>query len=248
VSVATWNIEINDSSQTHARVAIDNLLAIGPTPQIIAIQEAYANLFNVYIDELNRQTGQTWQGVFASHCAPGDWTGSSCQNSWYQGVGIFTTYNITGSSATLFPYADCWTSARAGLRAAVNVNGTTVQVFTTHLQTGGCTNDMQARYNSIAKLKSWASGYSVPQLVAGDFNADPDQIASSLGMAPNFVDSWSVVGSGRGFSCSAPNPTMKLDYWFSDAGGRAQPLSSQVVYGTGSVSDHYPVQTTFVIR
>jgi endonuclease/exonuclease/phosphatase family metal-dependent hydrolase len=41
---------------------------------------------------------------------------------------------------------------------------------------------------------------------------------------------------------------MKIDYWFSDAGGRAQPVSSQVIYGTGSISDHYPVQTTFVIR
>jgi hypothetical protein len=41
---------------------------------------------------------------------------------------------------------------------------------------------------------------------------------------------------------------MKLDYWFADAGGRAQAQSTQVYYGSGSISDHLPVQTTFVIR
>jgi endonuclease/exonuclease/phosphatase family metal-dependent hydrolase len=215
---------------------------------VIAIQEAYASLFNVYIDELNRQTGQTWRGVFATHCPPGAWNGSSCTSGWSEGVGIFTTFDITGSSSTLFPFTDCWTSARAAVRASLNVNGTTVQVIATHLQTGGCTDSRAARYNSMARLKSWASGFSTPQLVAGDFNADPDQIDIDAGMGGQFVDSWSVVGSGRGFTAFAPNPTMKIDYWFSDSGGRAQPTSSQVVYSTGSVSDHFPVQTTFVIR
>jgi endonuclease/exonuclease/phosphatase family metal-dependent hydrolase len=41
---------------------------------------------------------------------------------------------------------------------------------------------------------------------------------------------------------------MKLDYWFSDAGGRAQPTQSYVVNGPQSVSDHYPIQATFVIH
>jgi endonuclease/exonuclease/phosphatase family metal-dependent hydrolase len=146
LSVATWNIQINDSSETHARVAMDTLLAIGPRPDVIVIQEAYANWVSTYIDELQRQTGRTWYGVFATHCQPGAWNGSACTSTWYQGIGIFSTYSIVDSSSKLFPFADCWTSARAGLRAGINVNGVVVQVFTTHLQTGGCTNDAQSRY------------------------------------------------------------------------------------------------------
>jgi endonuclease/exonuclease/phosphatase family metal-dependent hydrolase len=245
--VAEWNIEIDDGSDAHARQAMDTLLAIGPQPQVIVIVEAWQNLFGTYIDELQRQTGRTWYGAFATHCAAGTWNGSGCA-SWYQGVGIFSIYPISSSSTTYFPYADCWTAARAGLRAALNVNGTPVQVFTTHLQTGGCANDQQSRYNSIRDLKAWASNFSQPQLVAGDFNADPDQIDSSSGMPPNFLDSWSAVGSGSRFTAFAPSPTMKLDYWFSDAGGRAQPAQSYVVSGSQSVSDHYPLQATFVIR
>jgi endonuclease/exonuclease/phosphatase family metal-dependent hydrolase len=245
--VAEWNIQINDGSDAHARAAMDGLLAIGPQPQVIVIAEAWQNLFGTYIDELQRQTGRTWYGAFGTHCAAGTWNGSGCA-SWYQGVGIFSIYPISSTSTTYFPYADCWTAARVGLRAALNVNGTTVQAFAMHLQTGGCANDAQSRYNSISDFKVWASNFSQPQLVAGDFNADPDQIDSSSGMSPNFVDSWSAVGTGSRFTAFAPTPTMKLDYWFSDAGGRAQPTQSYVVNGPQSVSDHYPISATFVVR
>jgi endonuclease/exonuclease/phosphatase family metal-dependent hydrolase len=67
-------------------------------------------------------------------------------------------------------------------------------------------------------------------------------------MLPAFNDTWAQVGVGRGFSALGGTPTMKLDYWFTDAGGRAQAVSTQVIYGTGSASDHFPVQTTFTIR
>jgi endonuclease/exonuclease/phosphatase family metal-dependent hydrolase len=226
---------------------MDMLLASGPQPQVIVIVEAWQNLFNVYIDELQRQTGRTWYGAFGTHCAAGTWNGSGCA-SWYQGVGIFSVYPITSSSSTLFPYADCWTAARVGLRAAINMNGTTVQVFGMHLQTGGCTNDAQARYNSMRDFKGWASNFSQPQLVAGDFNADPDQIDTTSGMSPNFVDSWSSVGTGTRFTAFLPSPSMKIDYWFSDAGGRAQPIQSAVLTGPQSVSDHNPIQASFLIR
>ena len=248
LKVITWNIKISDNSESHARTAMDLLLATTPQPEVIVIQEAYQQWFSTYLDELQRQTGRTWHGVFATHCALGNWNGSACTTQWYQGIGIFTTHTIVNTSSTLFPFADCWTSARAGLRAAIDVSGTTVQIFTTHLQTGSCTDVKQARFNSMSNLKSWALNYSRPQIVAGDFNADADQIDTTLGMLPNFVDSWSLAGAGRGFTAFTTSPTMKLDYWFSDAGGGAQPTSTAVVTSTGLASDHYPVQTTFAIQ
>ncbi len=248
ISVLTWNIQINDSSEWHARQSMAMALAAGPRPQVIVIQEAWLNHFNTYIDELQRQTGQTWRGVFATHCAPGNWNGTWCNWTWYQGVGIFTTFDIVDSDWMMFPFWDCWTSARVGVRAALNVNGTILQVFGTHLQTGGCTNDAQSRYSSMGWLKWWASLHSTPQIVAGDFNADPNQIDSTSGMRPHFVDSWALVGSGFGRTAFTPNPSMKLDYWFTDSSGRAAPQSTEVVTSTGTFSDHYPVRTTFRIQ
>ncbi|HEX4346663.1 MAG TPA: carbohydrate-binding protein, partial [Vicinamibacterales bacterium] len=216
VNVAEWNIQINDGSDAHARLAMDDLMAISPRPQIVVIEEGWTSLFNTYIDELQRQTGQTWHGAWATMCDPGQWNGSSCNTQSFEGIGIFTTYAITSTSSILMPYVDCYTSARPSLRAALNVNGTTLQVFGAHLQTGGCDDDAQSRYNSMSLIKSWASNYPAPQIAAGDFNADPDQIDTTAGMVPTFVDTWSVAGSGRGFSAFTPTPSMKIDYWFED--------------------------------
>ena len=90
------------------------------------------------------------------------------------------------------------------------LHGAAEQIFITHLQTGGCTDEMRSRYKSTRDLKA--------------------------------------RGRSR-FTVLAPNPTMKLDFWFSDAGGRPQPVQSYVVNGSQSVSDHYPLQgRRFVIR
>jgi endonuclease/exonuclease/phosphatase family metal-dependent hydrolase len=245
--VVTWNIE-NIYSEGHARAAMDYLTALSPTPEIIVIQEAYQEHFAAFVDELQRRTGKVWYGAFSTHCPPAGWNGTTCTISWSEGVGIFSTFPIVQSSTAWFPFPDCWTSARTGLRAALDVGGVTLQVFALHLQTGACSNAAQARYNSMASFKQWASQYSTPQIVGGDFNADPDQIASAAGMSGNFVDSWSVVGSGRGLTSFTPAPTMKLDYLFADASAKAQPLWSNVVTTTGTVSDHYPLAAAFVIR
>jgi endonuclease/exonuclease/phosphatase family metal-dependent hydrolase len=123
-----------------------------------------------------------------------------------------------------------------------------VQVFATHLQTGGCADDAGSRYASMSLLKSWAANYSAPQIAAGDFNADPDQIDTTSGMVPSFVDTWSVAGSGRGFTSFTPTPSMKIDYWFEDNQGRANVQSTEVITATGTMSDHYPVRATFVVQ
>jgi endonuclease/exonuclease/phosphatase family metal-dependent hydrolase len=159
-----------------------------------------------------------------------------------------STHRITDTSQKYFPYADCWNSARVSLRAQIDVNGLPVQVFVNHLQTGGCANDAQSRYNSMRDFKAWAANYSAPQIVGGDFNADPDQIDTSSGMVPNFVDSWFVAGQGSRYTGFSPNPNMKLDYWFSDASGRATAQTSNVQQNTGQVSDHLPVQATFLVK
>src|SRR5262249_38333387 len=144
----------NDDSPQHARDAMAALINAQPETSIIVIQEAWSQHFSVYIDELQQRTGQTWYGAFKTHCASGQWNGSTCISNWDQAVAIFSRFPITSTSGTFFPFPDCWTSARAGLRAAVVVNGTPVQVFVTHLQTGACTDAAQARYNSMSMLKS----------------------------------------------------------------------------------------------
>jgi endonuclease/exonuclease/phosphatase family metal-dependent hydrolase len=244
ISVAEWNIQVNDASAAHAQTVIDYLAALSPQPQVIVMEEAHKSQYATYISELLNRTGLVWTGAFQTHCPPGAWTGSSCSSSEDEGVGVFTSLPVVGSSTTFLPYADSYHSARGAVRLAISVNGETLQVFGLHLQVDNAT----ARNNSMAYVKSWTSNFSQPQLVAGDFNADQDQIDTTTGMSPNFVDSWTLVGSGRGFTNPTPTPLYKLDYWFADAGGKATPLWSMVVTSTGTVSDHFPVQTVFTIH
>jgi endonuclease/exonuclease/phosphatase family metal-dependent hydrolase len=105
---------------------------------------------------------------------------------------------------------------------------------------------VSARAAAMSTIKSYASAYSTPQLVAGDFNADRNEIDPA--MSPNFVDSWGQVGSGNGFTAFTGSPSMKLDYWLEDAGGRAKPNWSVVVTTPGTFSDHFPVINSFAIR
>jgi endonuclease/exonuclease/phosphatase family metal-dependent hydrolase len=243
VAVVTWNIQVNDSSAAHARTAMDQLAALSPQPQVIVIEEGRQTQVATYLSELQARTGVTWQGVFQPHCPLNAWNGSSCTVAEDEGVGVFTSLPIVGSSTTYLPYADGYHSARSAVRVAVNANGRTLQIFGAHMQGVAA-----ARNSSMPVLKNWASGFSTPQIVAGDFNADPDQIDLPSAMGGAFVDSWSVIGSGRGFTCSTPNPTMKLDYWFADASGKAQPSWTYVVTSTGTVSDHFPVVAYFALQ
>jgi len=190
------------------------------------------------------RTGRTWQGVFKTHCPPGAFNGSSCSGSEDEGVAVFTSFPIMNSSGIhMSGSGDQWHSARAAVRAAVSINGIVTQVFSMHLPV---TRD--ARYAAMASFKSWASGFSTPQLVGGDFNADPDQIDISQGMGSAFIDSWSIVGVNAGYTAFTPSPTMKLDYLFGDNTGKVSPLSSAVVTSMGTFSDHFPVAGLFTVR
>src|SRR5438094_950196 len=242
IVVADWNIQVNDASVAHAQQAIDALTALSPRPQIIVLEEAWDFRYGDYLNRLAAVTGQTWQGVFQTHCPSGAWNGS-CTRGEDEGVAIFSSLPVLDSSVGYLPYADCYHSARAAARLAVSVGGVPVQVFGTHLQTGNCTNVVAARAASMSVLKSWAANYSAPQIMMGDFNAGSDEVDTTKGMSPNFLDTWTLVGSGNPYSAFLPNPNMKIDYCFADSSGRAQPVWTVLPTSTGNISDHLPVQT-----
>ena len=242
IVVADWNIQVNDASVAHAQQAIDALMALSPRPQIIVLEEAWDFRYGDYLNRLAAVTGQTWQGVFQTHCPSGAWNGS-CTRGEDEGVAIFSSLPVLDSSVGYLPYADCYHSARAAARLAVSVGGVPVQVFGTHLQTGNCTNVVAARAASMSVLKSWAANYSAPQIMMGDFNAGSDEVDTTKGMSPSFLDTWTLVGSGNPYSAFLPNPNMKIDYCFADSSGRAQPVWTVLPTSTGNISDHLPVQT-----
>jgi endonuclease/exonuclease/phosphatase family metal-dependent hydrolase len=242
ISVVTWNIQVGDSSASHAQRAIDYVMAMTPRPKVVVLQEARQSQYNTYINELQARSGQSWQGVMRTHCPAGAWNGSSCTSSEDEGVAVFSSLPVVDSGTTFLPYADSYHSARGVARLAVNVGGVVLQVFSVHLPP----NNVSARAGAMSTLKSYASRFSAPQIAGGDFNADRNEI--DPGMSPNFVDSWGQVGSGNGYTAFTPSPTMKIDYWFEDAGARARPEWSVVVTTAGTFSDHYAIINSFSVK
>lgn len=173
---------------------------------------------------------------------------NQCRSLQDEGVMILTSWPLLSKETKLLPYADCWHSARAAVHAAIDVNGVTVQVFGVHLPTGSCTDVQAARLNAVAALKNWASRSPSPRIVAGDFNAvtgSPEISDATAGMASAFTDTWAAAGGGSQSTYPAPSPTMKIDFWFADSGGRARAVASRVETGAGG-SDHYPLSASFV--
>src|SRR5207248_2241617 len=93
IVVADWNIQVNDSSVAHAQRVIEALMALSPRPQIIVMEQAYAFHYTDYLNRLAAVTGQTWQGVFQTHCPSGAWNGT-CTRGEDEGVAIFSSLPV----------------------------------------------------------------------------------------------------------------------------------------------------------
>jgi endonuclease/exonuclease/phosphatase family metal-dependent hydrolase len=244
--VLTWNLDMvepgNDGG-ARATAAMDAITSLNDVPQIIILEEALYSQFPTYLAELQNRTGLAWDGIFAAHCALGGWMGSWCSANENEGVAVLTSFPMVDSSTTYLPFADDWHSARAVARAAVSVSGWIVQVFGAHMS-----NTPSARQNMMTSLIAYAQSFPVPQIVGGDFNADPDQIDQGYAMGGAFQDAWAVVGSGPGYTCTTPEPTMHLDYLFEDYTGDVRPLWAVVLTQTGTFSDHFPVLGAFTLQ
>jgi endonuclease/exonuclease/phosphatase family metal-dependent hydrolase len=96
----------------------------------------------------------------------------------------------------------------------------------------------QAQIEAI--LTEW--GGAQPAVLVGDFNARPDWQQIEELFAAGWVDVWSEIGEGEGFTSSAANPEYRIDYVFH---------TPDLVAVDGGViqsqaSDHFPVVADIV--
>ena len=93
------------------------------------------------------------------------------------------------------------------LEATIDVRGTAVRVFNTHLD---YRSDPRVRERQIAEMVARIGASSMPTLVFGDLNASPD--APELQpLLDRLRDAWPIAG-GSGFTYPANAPTKRIDY------------------------------------
>lgn len=125
------------------------------------------------------------------------------------------------------------------LAATVNVRGTPVRVFNTHLD---YRSDPRVREQQIAEMLADIGVPSVPTIVFGDMNAKPDALELQP-LLRRLRDTWPAA-AGPGFTYPAEAPSERIDYVL---------VSPHFIVRAASVpateaSDHRPVVVDLVLR
>jgi endonuclease/exonuclease/phosphatase family metal-dependent hydrolase len=217
-------------------------------PDIISINEAekYTGYGNEDQPErfktlMQQATGRTWYYAFAQEY--GSWNANGKGNL------ILSRFPITSIGRHVLSYT------RTILMAGVVVNGRTLTIMSTHLDPY----TQSYRYTQAQEVVNLASSWPEARIIAGDFNAWPDQTSIGVMTTP-YYDSFAEaekMGTATALSDISPfGATRKgrIDYIFHSKGSTTVlRLKSVQVPDTrdsnGNMpSDHRPVVATYEVR
>ena len=235
-----------------------------PRPDVIIFQEMPAGSVASYVSGLNTLYGYPSNAgfvkVFQDGCKPGQWSNGACSVPDGQGVAILVGPNrrIVDSDVRMIPADDHYSSARGWVRVAIDVDGTTVQIFGVHFVPNYMSTSYQSsRAQNVTDLMSWAAPYSqYPTLLGGDFNAVPtesEMSSTTTGLSSQYTDAWTVApdpnNTTSGKTHTATSPGTRIDDFWARSDGKAPIATGTVVVVPVATtqSDHRPVVATYMI-
>lgn len=146
-------------------------------------------------------------------------------------ISAFTNHALTRHS-TVTPSAP--PSPMPGfLDATLDVGGTAVRVFNTHLDYRA---DPSVRVQQVSEMLAIMGAATTPTLLFGDLNATPDA-AELMALLSLLRDAWTISARDPGLTYPAKTPTKRIDYVLVSS--HWQVINARVVNST--VSDHRPV-------
>jgi len=119
------------------------------------------------------------------------------------------------------------------LAATIDVRGTRVRVFVTHLD---YRKDPSVRRTQVTEMLAHIGAVDTPTLLLGDMNAAPDA-AELQPLFTRLRDAWPAT-AGSGFTYPADNPAERIDYVLMSPNGTVDTAFVPVV---PVASDHRPV-------
>jgi endonuclease/exonuclease/phosphatase family metal-dependent hydrolase len=254
VSAATTPIKVMTYNTHHGGTAtspattqfqIDTIAA--ENPDVVVLQEAYYNQLSTYVNGLNSRLNTTaWHGSYNRTCSKG--VEPTCTSYTSESVMILTRLRTVAETKRIIWAKDDYHVARATLRMVVELaDGTQVNVFVCHLP--ALSSGAASRAIYVDTFKTWASSFSGPKLVGGDFNDSPSStpIKSMLQL---YADAWKLGGAGYGYThgkTGAVSATSRIDYWFSELAAPVS-LTSVALAGTLNDSDHLAVVATYNVE
>jgi endonuclease/exonuclease/phosphatase family metal-dependent hydrolase len=187
----------------------------------------------VYESLLEKATGWNWYAVFVNHA--GATTGN--------GNLILSTFPFVGTASHLLP------ASRAAVDATINVDGRTVNVIATHLDSVSATN----RLAEINDLLPWALTSMEDRIILGDYNAWPETTEIKT-MTATYFDTWAeAVKAGTSIGDGITHGTHRIDYIFLSKTASFLKVASVQTFKTKDAngvtpSDHEPVLAVFKVQ
>jgi endonuclease/exonuclease/phosphatase family metal-dependent hydrolase len=150
------------------------------------------------------------------------------------GNAVLSRYPIVSRNNVLLPKTAA-VEQRALLRARVDLGDRLLDIYTTHLEAHD-PGQRALQAGAVATTFAYRDGRC---LLLADLNARPDGVEMAA-IAAVLDDAWSV-GTGRGLTYPATNPTRRIDVVLHSAD--MVPTAASVIATT--VSDHRPVIVDF---
>ena len=122
--------------------------------------------------------------------------------------------------------------------ATLDVHGTELNAYSTHLQH----DSQQARLAQVDAISDELAASDASVLLLGDLNATPDAPEIET-MVDELTDTWVEAGVGDGYTYSAANPSVRIDYVLTSTDIAAR--TAAVL--TSDSSDHLPVVATVTL-
>ncbi|MCX7918072.1 MAG: endonuclease/exonuclease/phosphatase family protein [bacterium] len=208
-------------------------------PDIVGLNEIWNLYYSPFDNQvelirarLQSRLGGTWYSAFGANVDYGF--------SIRIGNAILSRYPIISySNYTIKPTLG--SEQRGCLWAAVNVNGTIVNVFVTHW----AHDDESERQLSADSCLVWMSQVPEPKILLGDLNARSNSDPFRR-MQTQYVDTIGVSGFGFINTVSNPNPTVRIDHIVVPQYTTVKE-AHVVSYGDATVaSDHRPVTALII--
>jgi endonuclease/exonuclease/phosphatase family metal-dependent hydrolase len=166
--VLSWNIQFGEGTDGVTNFDRIATWLARMNPDLIALCEMPPDQVPTLVSLLRQKTGRAWYSHFVPK-SPGTSEGNL----------ILSAYGFGSTSSRYLSYN------RSIAQATINVGGSNVNFFATHLDH----TSSALRLTEANELIDWTSGFAGPRIVAGDMNAgnDTPEILRLLGV---YRDSW----------------------------------------------------------
>jgi endonuclease/exonuclease/phosphatase family metal-dependent hydrolase len=267
IRIASWNvarfIEMKRNNNKGSQVRLQMMELIRQQDaDILCMQEFFHSLDSAWYPNLDYiRTHFNYPYYYYSHDNDGD--------KHFIGSIIFSRYPIIDSGMVRYPRP---TLPEALMHADIKVNGDTIRVYTTHLQSlqfkksdyekidrikeaeGGVVSDSKTIFSKLRIgiayrmiqadiVKQVLGNDPYPFLFCGDLNDVPNSY-TYFTIRGDLQDAFLKKGFGAGRTFSALSPTLRIDYIFADKNFKINQFNRIVK----NYSDHYMILSDVTLK